>query len=135
MLASIDELFDFALEETSGIYNDQLWEQRELFRSAYARLATQAPKLTLRVCYASRGDSSEVATNVKSRKVQVEKRLSSFFSEADIRFDLIGAAELVALHRRVKNSNFALRFEESLSRENSSYVFLVVAARVQKIRD
>lgn len=126
LLASVHELFNLGLDRSNlrGVYSNELLDTRERFNQAYRRLSAANPSLIIRFVYVSRGDSSSVAENVRARAEQVVTLTKYLFSACAAQFDFLGAAELVALHRRIKSFSLSLRFIEILSFERASYVLL-----------
>ena len=126
LYASVTELFDFSMarDQFKGVYSPSLAHARALFQTAYRRLAAAIPTLTIRYAYVSRGDVEAVEPNVRARANQTVEITRPLFSSAECRFDFIGAAELVAMYRRVKKFSIELPVHEFLSRGQSGYIVL-----------
>ena len=124
MFPSLQELFDFGLSETKGCYSDSFHRVRRNIINAYQQLARYNPTLKIHISYVSRGDSSSVSNDVKSRKNHLVECLTSFFSNGDINFSFCGASELINLYRAVKISSLELSFVEQLSHDENNYVVL-----------
>ncbi len=107
-----------------GTYSDALIRLDPLFHLAYRRLSFISPTLTFRFQYVSRGDSSNVAENVRARAEQVTGLTQSMFSSSAASFDFIGAAELLMMYRRTKTFSLELPFVEYLARSGDSYILL-----------
>jgi AIPR protein len=127
ILATIQELFDLSKDanELQGTYSDELLELRELFSTAYRRLSIGRPKITFRIIYASRGDTSQIGESVAGRAHQIEKTVTGLFSSCSVFFEFVGASELVNSHRKSKRFSLALPFLEHLATGKDSYVLLV----------
>jgi hypothetical protein len=126
LYASVTELFDFSIdrEHFKGAYSASLAHARALFQIAYRKLAAASPTLVIRYAYVSRGDASAVEPNVRARADQIVEVTRPLFSSSECRFDFLGAAELVAMHRRAKRFSIELPVHEFLSRGQSGYVVL-----------
>ncbi|WP_434044039.1 MULTISPECIES: AIPR family protein [Sorangium] len=127
LVASAQELLDFSLEvkDFKGAYSDELIKARQDLLHAYRRLSTTNPSLEFHFSYMSRGDTSQLAENVKARADQLVALTRQFFSLCEPRFTFFGASELVALYRRIRSFSLEIRYSEMLSRENASYACLV----------
>ncbi|MBI3895353.1 MAG: AIPR family protein [Acidobacteria bacterium] len=127
LLASVPELFDLSRSSSSfeSKYNENLLEQRELFCETFKELAARQPSLHVRFIYASRGDTTDIAENIRGRACLFESRMSELFSDCSTRFDFYGASELLQLTRKQRSSTLGLTFiENTLSRAKSNYVVL-----------
>jgi AIPR protein len=127
MLATIQEFFDLSREaaELGGRYSEELLEFRSLFAAAYRRLSIRRPRINFSIIYASRGDTSEIGDSVAARARQIESTIASLFSSSSVNFRFVGAAELIASHRKVKRFSLDLPFLEHLATGKDSYILLV----------
>ncbi len=127
MLATIQEFFDLSREATelSGRYSEQLLDFRSLFSAAYRRLSIGRPKINFSILYASRGDSGEIGESVAARAEQIEAVIAGLFSSCSVIFRFVGAAELIASHRKSKRFSLEMPFLEHLATGKDSYVLLV----------
>jgi hypothetical protein len=127
IIATIQELFDLSTEaeRLHGSYSNQLLELRSVFEAAYRRLSIGRPQLQFNVVYASRGDSSNIGESVLARARQIEATIAALFSSCSAQFVFVGAAELIASHRRSKTFSLNLPFIEHLATGKDSYVLLV----------
>lgn len=127
LLATIPEIFDFALDETDleGTYSAELLEARTLLVRAYRRLSVGRPNVRINVVYASRGDTEKTGESVLARAKQIETTLRELFSSSLVEFKFFGAAEIVESHRKVRAFELDLPFLEHLSTGKESYVLLV----------
>jgi AIPR protein len=128
LLASITDLFDLSKsrEELIAPYNDELLDQRDLFCATYKELAGRQPTLRVSYIYASRGDTAQVAENVSARAYAVVAATKGLFSDCAVRFDFIGASEILSMARRQRTTTLRLTFIENfVSRAKSNYVVLV----------
>ncbi len=125
LLTSLSELFNFQLDTMQNPYPAQLIEVRERFRSTYIELAPKNPRLSIRVLYCSRGDSTRLARNIISKLNQLKKSISSFFSRVTTDAQALGATELLHLAQRTKKYSLPLPFTETyISRDGTNYVIL-----------
>jgi hypothetical protein len=120
LIGSLPELFDLRKESTSLLYPfvDSVIAARDLFRNTYISIAEKNPSLTIRVVYASRGDTSQVNPNVTARATQLKEQLEGLFSSVSVAVSFLGAAELLQMARRQKNVLASPRFrrKQHLSR-------------------
>lgn len=128
LITSIQELFDLEKDESDIIstFNDDLLRARELFRRIYIELADKSPQLKIRFIYASRGDTTKVAGNIKTRSdFLVSAVKERYFSDARVDFRYYGANELLNSYRKTKTFSLRLKFTESvISRANTNYIIL-----------
>jgi hypothetical protein len=127
ILATIQELFDLSREppELEGTYSEELLELRALFLTAYRRLSIGRPRIAFHILYASRGDTTQIGESVNGRANQIETTIAGLFSSCSVDFRFIGAAELVASHRKARKFSLDLPFIEHLATGKDSYVLLV----------
>ena len=127
ILATLQELFNFSLakNELRGSYSGLLLGFRSLFHLAYRRLSIGRPIIRFNIVYASRGDTNQIGESIAARARQIENAVSTLFSSCSVRFQFIGASELVELHRRSKTFSLDLPFTEHLATGKNSYVLLV----------
>ena len=127
LISSLAELFDLGIEEKrlKYPYNESVVEQRKLFSSLYISLADRQPILRIYVHYCSRGASSQVAPNLKSRADTLRSTLADLFSDVQVIVSFVGASELLGLARKQKDFTLRLPFIESyISREGKNYILL-----------
>lgn len=108
LLATIPEIFDFALDEADleGTYSAELLEARGLLIKAYRRLSVGRPNVTINVVYASRGDTEKIGESVMARAKQIETTLAELFSSSSVKLSFFGASEIVDSHRKVRAFEF-----------------------------
>ena len=124
-IATLTELLDFATDESQlkGAYSALLLQARERLKQAYRKLAPRLSKFNVDVFYASRGDTTEIGTEVMSRSLQVQQLTKEYFNSCEPSFKFIGATELVELHRKHPNYTLELPFVDALSK-GERYVVL-----------
>ncbi|KIO49319.1 AIPR family protein [Nitrosospira sp. NpAV] len=125
LVASLTELLDFEVDnnELKGGYSESVIKLRNNLRLAYRKLSPRMSKFTADFCYASRGNTSEIGDEVRSRAEQIKSIASDCFSTCVPQFTFLGSKELVELHRRMRNYSLELPFIEVLSR-GERYVLL-----------
>ena len=96
---------------------------REKFITCYRKVSPKLNSFSIEICYASRGNVSEVGEEVLLRSKQIEKILERNFSVAVTVFKFLGANELINLYRKVKNYTLELPFKDILS-SGERYVIL-----------
>lgn len=124
LFPTLEELLDFGKspDEFDGMYSEAVIKARQKTVHAFRCTAGALPKLCFKVVYASRGD--KVEPNIEARGQQLKRIVSDYFSAADISLEFLGAAELIALHRKNKFA-LPLPYSDQLSGEQGSYVMLV----------
>jgi hypothetical protein len=115
LISSLAEILDLGIENENlkYPYNDSVLEQRRLFSEVYISLADRHPIVNIDVHYCSRGDSSKVAINLKSRAETLQANLLELFSDAQVKTDFVGASELLAIARKQKDFTLRLPYIES----------------------
>lgn len=126
LIATFSEFFNFTIDnlKLKGEYNESLLNIRENLIFSMRKISSRLKKLTIDVCYASRGDTNQIGDEVLSRAKQVEVILDSNFSDGEIKFNFTGSKELLSLYRKVKNYTLELPFKEALT-SDERYVILV----------
>jgi hypothetical protein len=111
MLASIPEVLDLSSEEAylRERYSGEILTARLTLLAAYTRLSSVRPNLRFHFFYASRGDSTVVADNVRTRSEQILTVTETLFSACQVDFSFVGAADLISAYRRTKSFSFDLR--------------------------
>lgn len=113
MIAASEEIFNLAndLHQLQSVYNKGLLSGAEIFRNTYKDLAKKFPTLEFRFIYASKG--SDIHPNVKRKSDLLENKIKELFSNADFKFDFLGASELLGLTRRQAPTSYELALAES----------------------
>ena len=124
LFPTLEELLDFGKspEDFDGIYSDAVIKSRQKTVQAFRSTAEALPKLAFKLVYASRGDTVE--PNIEARGQQLKRIVSDYFSDAQVSLEYLGAAELIALHRK-NQFVLSLPYSEQLIGEQGSYVMLV----------
>lgn len=111
--AATDDLFDLSkpLESLKAVYNEELLEATERFRTAYQTLASKFPHLRMRFYYATKGD--QVHPNVERKAARTETVVKKHFSSAEFTFTFLGARSLLDLARRTPTTVYELKLSEN----------------------
>ena len=126
LVASISELFDFALDdnELKGDYSVELIFQRNCLKQAYRKVSPRLREFKVSYYYASRGNKEDLGESIISRGKQAEQITKDFFGNSQTKFDFNGSTELVELHRKAPNFSLELPFSDDLS-SGETYILLV----------
>lgn len=124
--ATITELFDLGKNnsELSGAYNSDILYKRRLFIEAYKKTASNLSNLSVHFFYVSRGDSTIVGDNIKSRAEQISGTLKGLFSNCDVDYSFIGSSELLALYRKKPEYELELRHSGIISYSQECFIVL-----------
>lgn len=128
LVASLTELLDLSIDdrELQGAYSPALLTCRARLVVAYRRLAPRLSTFKVVVSYASRGTTSGgIGEEVEARSKQIVSLVHDCFNDADVRFDFVGATELVEQYRKRPNFSLDLPYIASLSSTGSNYIVLV----------
>lgn len=118
MCTSLQELLDFSKEDKQldGQYNEEVFEKRNTFISVYRKVATILERLSIKVIFASRGDTkNELGDNVEARGRQIETICRENFSGCDAKFEFWGSEEILAAYRKKADYSLILNVNECLS--------------------
>jgi hypothetical protein len=126
VIATLTELLDFAVDESklAGSYSTALLTKRRNLLYAYRKLSPRLTTFSVSVVYASRGDTTQLGSEVASRAEQLRELIADCFGACKAEVAFLGASELVALHRKVPNYTLELPFVEALAK-GERYVVLV----------
>jgi hypothetical protein len=131
LYATALDLLDLASDDSDLIsrYNEDLLSCRAIFRDCLVKTARSGPKLRMTFCYVSRGDSSSVGESIRARSDALVAECHRLFSDCKVEFLYLGAAEVLAASRKLKDSSSVLTFAEGpLSRGSTNYVGLAKLA-------
>lgn len=105
LIATLTEILDFAIDDANltGAYSEALLQMRSNLKYAYRKLSPRLSSFSVSVFYASRGDTSKIGEEVKSRSTQITNLIRDCFGSCKVDFNFLGATELVELHRRIPN--------------------------------
>lgn len=112
--------------ELPPVYNRALATKVEVFRKAYVGLAARHPVVSVRVIYASRGDTSQIHPKVKVKAEGLETEIARQLVGCEARVAFWGARELLEAARKERSYTLQLRlFENPISTGENGYVALV----------
>jgi hypothetical protein len=99
LVATISELLDFTKRpaDLKGGYSREIIQARENFFLCYRTLSTRISKLSVRMLYASTGDTDNIGAAVQARARQAESLVRGLFSNCDAEFRFVGATDLITL--------------------------------------
>ena len=118
IFTSLEELLDFSKKNTDldGEYNEDVFEKRDIFISSYKKVATIIEKFSIKVIFASRGDSvNELGENVEARGKQIETLCREYFSGCESSFEFWGAEKILAAYRKKADYSLILDVKECLT--------------------
>lgn len=127
LMATIEDIFD--LEKTipniKRFYNAEIIEKVELLRKTYIDLAIKHPQVKITYVYASRGDTQSIHIKVRNKANNLCSKTQNFFVGSEVKFEFIGARELLENARQEKNYSLNLQFLENyISRDGDNHVVL-----------
>lgn len=102
------------------VYNDDVRDFADRFRSLFNQIAVKFPKLRFSFYYATRGDASGVHPNVVQKTTSLMDNVRRLFSGAETEFTFLGANELLSLARRVPATSFDLHVSNTISTEGGA---------------
>lgn len=125
LIATLTEILDFAIEESelTGAYSQELLRMRRNLMFAYRKLSPRLSSFSASVYYTSRGDTSDIGEEVRSRAEQIAVLIKDCFGSCKSEFTFLGSTELVELHRKIPNYTLELPFVEALAK-GERYVVL-----------
>lgn len=123
-----DNLLDLSksIEEFENVYNKKLLENVRLFRTVYEQLAPKFPKFFIDYCYVTKGNTRTISHGLKQRVERLRGKVKQLFSDAEYKFNFLGASDLLILARRQPQTSYALQLVETpISSSRDSFVGLV----------
>lgn len=126
IVATLTELLDFSIDDSGlqGAYSQALLRNRNNLRYAYRKLSPRLSNFSIDISYVSRGDTSDIGTEVRSRADQLKVLVHDYFGVCKSQFWFIGCTELVEIHRKIPNFTLEIPFVEALAK-GERYVVLV----------
>lgn len=125
-ISTISELFDLSLsnDELKGDYNEIIKKKRSDFVFAYRKTAVKLTSMNFHYYYVSRGDSSEVGDNIRSRANQLVNITKEFFGKTNVNYYFFGASELLECTRQKKQFDLDLPFDQCISTSDQTFIVL-----------
>ncbi|MEQ8386325.1 MAG: AIPR family protein [Coleofasciculus sp. A1-SPW-01] len=127
LMATIEDIFylDKHISDIKQFYNAQVIEKVELLRNTYLDLAIKHPQVKITYVYASKGDTQSIHIKVKNKTDNLCTRTQNFFIGSEVKFEFVGARELLESARQEKSYSLKLKFLENyISRDEDNYVVL-----------
>ncbi|MBW4681442.1 MAG: AIPR family protein [Microcoleus vaginatus WJT46-NPBG5] len=127
LMSTIDDIFDFEknILDIKGFYNAKIIEKVELLRKTYLDLAIKHPIVKITYVYATKGDTQSIHPKVTKKTNDLCSNTQKFFRDSEVKFELVGARELLEKARQEKSYSLQLNFLENyISRSADNYVVL-----------
>ncbi|MCL9643061.1 AIPR family protein [Rahnella victoriana] len=126
LISTVNEFLDFRVKnsELNGEYNEDVLRKRDEMIFAYKKSSPRLNSFKINYCYASRGESKDVGQSIISRANQIVKITEESFGQCIVKFEFLGAREIVSLFRQVPNFSLELPYLDSLSR-GERYILIV----------
>lgn len=116
------------LLRVSGLYSAILLDRISVFRACWEELVQMGKlsRVIVRIDYCAIGDAQRVSKGVSARATNVAQRVRSYGSSIEVSVRFLGAAELLALHRKRRRPPLRLDALATLEEDDASgYVALV----------
>jgi hypothetical protein len=119
--SSLGRLLDMNEEDADLLllYSPEVVQRMRMFKTAWQRLSTSRPTLSVKFSYVTRGDTSNVNPRVKLKADDLERQLAKLVPGADIHVALWGAAELWEASSRAPSYTLRLPFLENATKGES----------------
>ena len=124
--SSLIELLDLNInkEDFSSCYNDRVIKKREIFKKLYRKFALKQLKLNIKVCYISRGNTTEIDSNISGKSDTIKTMVLDLFSDSFCDVLFLGSEELVNISRKKRNGEVFLKTQKNL-RYGEHFVLVV----------
>lgn len=124
--SSANDLFNFSktADELRSVYNNDLLNNREVFKNQYLHLTSKFPVLNFHYFYASKGN--EVHQNVQRKVDHLIEIIQKHFDKATVNFRFLTAGDLIELSRKeqIKSKGITLS-DNPISTQDGGYIALV----------
>jgi hypothetical protein len=123
---TLNEILDLSKDEEylREVLSPEIAERAEIFRRSWERLATRHPVVSVKVRYATKGDTRKVNEKVAKRAGRLQTAITDVNPRATATVDLIGARELVDLAAEEKTYTLQLAYSE-MATADQSHLLLV----------
>lgn len=113
IITSLKDLFDLSvdLKRIKSSYNENIIRTFSSFRMAYEELQTKFPKVTIYICYSSKGD--EPHPEVVRKGGLLKQDILSYFADANVVVEYIGARALITKARMQPKMTSILQLAET----------------------
>ena len=125
--ATVADIFNLKnnLPDFRTVYNTDIINKADAFRTAYLDLAARHPELKIYYVYVSKGDTLTIHPNVRNRAKTLKETIERYFHGSMVEVKFVGARELLDASRLEKSYTLQLRFLENyISRGDNNYVVL-----------
>lgn len=126
VISTINELFDFSKSDSQLInpYNEALLQLRNQLMHIFPKILCNLFSSQVTFVFATRGNTLEIANNIRSKSEQIKTILNDHFSNTEVTFSFLGSAELLNLYRTPKEYRIRLPFIDSISQESNKHILL-----------
>jgi hypothetical protein len=124
---SIRRLLDLAqpLDSLRALYNDRLLGRIELFRTAWDKLITQRPRISVNVIYAAPGDRQGTTPQVEAKLYALRQVIAEAVPDPSlVTAELMGDKELLSRYNDRPSYTVRMEYQESAT-SGDSHVALV----------
>lgn len=125
-ISSAIDLFDLTKEnnDLKTVYNQDLLNNRDVFKKQFLHLASKFPVLKFRYFYATMG--TEVHQNVARKVEQLQGAINTHFDKAEVTLNFLTAGQLIELSRQeqIKAKDVAVN-DNPISTQDGGYIALV----------
>lgn len=113
------------LEELSVLYNTAVLNRIGLFRTAWEKLLTRRPRISVNVVYAAPGDRNNVTPQVEAKVNELRLVIRNAVPDAaSVDVELLGHRELLSRYNERPSYRLPLKYQESAT-SGKSHVALV----------
>lgn len=126
-ISTFDDLLDMKkeLKELVTVYNSRLLDKAEIIRKSVNELASKFPKIKFSFYYVTKGESNQVHKNVLRKVETLNNKIKNYFSNADFKFDFVGAEDLLKLSRKRKIKSLQLKISGNTISDGDGIICLV----------
>ena len=119
MIPTLSDIFDLTKDDDDlKKYNDEVQKKRKILKSAYRKVSPRLTKFSVRISYASRGDTSIIGDSIKSRGGQIKDLIIKSFGNCVPIISYVGSSELIELNRRKPNYSLELTYSQAFGKDD-----------------
>ncbi len=124
--STLRELLNLGKSEDDfrDLFSEELIQQFGIFRSLWQSPEVKHPEIRISFVYATKGATAGIDPKVRARGDLLIKQIQEDVPHSSVRYELLGARELIELHQREKSYTLELPYIESGTADNS-YIALV----------
>lgn len=119
---SIRRLLDLSqpLDSLKVLYNESLLDRIALFRTAWDKLLTQRPRISVNVVYATTGDRRSITPQVEAKVRALQQVIAAAVPDpAPVTVELMGDKELLNRYNERPSYTVRMEYQESATSGNS----------------